>query len=171
LVENEGLYVGNFIHGTRNGYGVYDETLSGNKYMGMFQDSKRFGNGVYITMDGSYFEGNFVNNVLNGEGLAILPSGIYYGTKNKFFFKIKHFSYYFNFLFQVGELSVEGPAGQGTLYMPESEIIEEVSLCNIIHNFVSYLIKCQEYQITFQIFIQKFYRILIIKFTVNCSNI
>jgi len=33
----------------------------GQKYMGMWQDDNRHGNGVIVTLDGLYFEGNFVN--------------------------------------------------------------------------------------------------------------
>jgi len=33
----------------------------GQKYMGMWQDDNRHGNGVIVTLDGLYFEGNFVS--------------------------------------------------------------------------------------------------------------
>jgi len=31
----------------------------GNKYMGMWLDDSRHGNGIIVTLDGLYFEGNF----------------------------------------------------------------------------------------------------------------
>lgn len=34
---------------------------SGQKYMGLWQDDSRHGNGVIVTLDGLYFEGNFVS--------------------------------------------------------------------------------------------------------------
>ena len=55
-------------------------------------------------MDGSYFEGKFTNDVLSGDGLAIFTDGKYY----------------------IGELTLQGPSGNGTLYIPETEIAEEV---------------------------------------------
>ena len=36
--------------------------LAGLKYMGMWQDDSRHGNGIIVTLDGMYFEGNFVTN-------------------------------------------------------------------------------------------------------------
>jgi len=35
--------------------------VTGQKYMGLWQDDNRHGNGVIVTLDGLYFEGNFVN--------------------------------------------------------------------------------------------------------------
>lgn len=55
-------------------------------------------------MDGSYFEGKFSNDVLSGEGLAIFPDGKYY----------------------IGDFTLQGPSGHGSLFIPETEIAEEV---------------------------------------------
>ena len=38
------------MNGVKSGYGVLDETIGGNKYLGMFHDSKKHGFGVYISM-------------------------------------------------------------------------------------------------------------------------
>lgn len=48
------------------GYGVLDDSESGEKYMGIFIDGDRNGNGFCITADGTYFDGNFTDNDLNG---------------------------------------------------------------------------------------------------------
>lgn len=100
-----GAFYGEFVNGVRSGYGVEDEAISGNKYIGMWQDGKRHGAGILITMDGSYFEGFFANNNLIGDGLAIFPNNSYY----------------------IGEVTINGPNGVGSLHLPDAEIIEEVS--------------------------------------------
>lgn len=100
-----GAFYGEFVNGLRSGYGVEDEAMSGNKYIGMWQDGKRLGAGILITMDGSYFEGIFANNNLSGDGLAIFPNNSYY----------------------IGDVTINGPNGVGSLYLPDAEIIEEVS--------------------------------------------
>lgn len=99
-----GAFYGDFVNGVRHGYGVEDDAISGNKYIGMWQDGKRMGPGILITMDGSYLEGIFANNNLSGDGLAIFPNNSYY----------------------IGELTIGGPNGNGSLHLPDAEIIEEV---------------------------------------------
>ena len=49
MQENNAEYCGEFVNGVKSGYGVLDETISGNKYMGMFADAKKHGCGVYIS--------------------------------------------------------------------------------------------------------------------------
>lgn len=104
ISNDESIFLGEFVNGVKNGYGIEDDAVSGNKYIGMWQDGKRHGAGILITMDGSYFEGIFINNNLCGDGLAIFPNGSYY----------------------IGELSVDSPSGVGTLHLPDAEIIEEI---------------------------------------------
>jgi amyotrophic lateral sclerosis 2 protein len=104
MSNDENVFFGEFVNGTKNGYGIEDDAVSGNKYIGMWQDGKRHGAGILITMDGSYFEGIFINNNLSGDGLAIFPNGSYY----------------------IGELSVDGASGIGTLHLPDAEIVEEI---------------------------------------------
>lgn len=105
IMAASSAFYGEFVNGMRCGYGVEDEAISGNKYIGMWQDGKRQGAGILITMDGSYFEGIFANNHLSGDGLAIFPNNSYY----------------------IGETTINGPNGIGSLYLPDAEIIEEVS--------------------------------------------
>ena len=38
------------------------DLMSGEKYMGLWQDDARHGNGVIVSLDGMYFEGNFTQN-------------------------------------------------------------------------------------------------------------
>ena len=36
--------------------------VSGQRYIGLWQDDCRHGNGIIVTLDGMYFEGQFVQN-------------------------------------------------------------------------------------------------------------
>lgn len=110
ISNSTGTFYGEFFNGARHGYGVDDDAISGNKYIGMWQDGKRQGAGILITMDGSYFEGIFSNNNLSGDGLAIFPNSSYY----------------------IGEIQIDGPNGNGSLHLPDAEIIEEVCQLNLI---------------------------------------
>lgn len=92
-------YVGEFRGGRRWGYGVLDDAVAGDKYMGTFVDDRRSGAGVLMTMEGGYFEGVFVEDRLNGEGVAVLAGdggGAWYE----------------------GEMTAWGPSGRGTMYVP-----------------------------------------------------
>lgn len=102
-------YIGEFRNNVKTGYGVLDETNSGDKYMGMFVDNKKNGFGICITMDGNYFTGLFVNDSLYGDGMAILANGSYYE----------------------GDLTMIGPNGKGSFYVPlEEEPGEEYEIEN-----------------------------------------
>lgn len=109
MSNSTGAFYGEFVNGARTGYGIEDDAISGNKYLGMWQDGKRHGAGILITMDGSYFEGIFANNNLSGDGLAIFPNNSYY----------------------IGEVTTVGPNGVGKLHLPDAEIIEEVRLAQV----------------------------------------
>ncbi|CAD7005165.1 unnamed protein product [Ceratitis capitata] len=96
LRSNFFIYVGEFQANSKCGYGIMDDMSTGDKYMGMFADNKRVGAGICITMKGNYFEGFFSNDELAGTGIAVLENDLYYE----------------------GELSLHGPIGKGTYYMP-----------------------------------------------------
>ncbi|XP_067645813.1 alsin homolog [Eurosta solidaginis] len=98
LRSNSYTYVGEYQANAKCGYGVLDDMLTGDKYLGMFADNKRVGAGLCITMNGDYFEGLFANHELAGTGIAVLENDYYYE----------------------GELSVHGPIGSGTYYMPSN---------------------------------------------------
>lgn len=100
-------YIGEFVAGQKCGYGVLDDSVTGEKYMGMFVDNKRIGFGISITMDGKYFEGMFAGDLLAGEGVAVFENGSYYE----------------------GELTAFGPNGKGTLFLPELQVKLEVITC------------------------------------------
>lgn len=97
-------YIGEFMNGSPHGYGV-DDSESG-KYMGMFSDH-RSGHGFCINADGAYFEGNFSENeLLTGSSIAYFSSGSYY----------------------VGDLSIRGPNGRGSLYLPVESAQNDVNV-------------------------------------------
>lgn len=106
LIDNLRTYIGEFANGSPCGYGVVDDAESGEKYMGIFKDGHRCGHGFCITSDGKYFEGNFVDNELNGNGVAMFTDGSYYE----------------------GDLSIQGPTGKGTLYLPTEALQTEFSI-------------------------------------------
>lgn len=98
LMNDEGTYIGEFVDNQRQGYGVLDETWTGNKYMGMFLEGKKQGRGICITMAGDYFEGQFQQDQLNGKGVASFEAN-------------GHGSYY------EGEMTIAGPSGKGVMYV------------------------------------------------------
>ncbi|XP_055854905.1 alsin homolog [Episyrphus balteatus] len=120
LRTNTYTYVGDYQFNSKSGYGILDDMISGDKYMGMFADNKRVGAGTCITMNGDYFEGIFVNDELTGQGIAVFEN-----------------DYYFE-----GELTMHGPAGKGTYYMPHGTIDgdgddDDATKCNMIGNVIS----------------------------------
>lgn len=64
--------------GSKCGYGVMDDIMSGEKYLGNWSDNKKHGNGVIVTSEGVYYEGAFNQDVFSGFGLMILKDGTYY---------------------------------------------------------------------------------------------
>lgn len=98
LMNDEGTYIGEFVDNHRQGYGVLDETWTGNKYMGMFLEGRKQGRGICITMAGDYFEGQFQQDQLSGRGVASFEA-------------TGHGSYY------EGEMTIGGPSGKGVMYL------------------------------------------------------
>lgn len=110
LKTDQYTYIGEFVNNQKCGYGVLDDSISGDKYMGIFVDNRKCGFGVSITMEGNYFEGIFANDVLAGEGVAVFEDGSYYD----------------------GEMQANGPNGKGTLFVPRKEIKSDVSCSSTI---------------------------------------
>uniref|UniRef100_A0A1B0GA97 VPS9 domain-containing protein n=1 Tax=Glossina morsitans morsitans TaxID=37546 RepID=A0A1B0GA97_GLOMM len=108
--QNDSVYIGEFQDNNKSGYGVLDYIICGDKYMGSFADNKRCGDGIYITSNGDYFEGAFVNDELTGKCSALFQ----------------------NHSFYEGELTLAGPNGLGKYYMPFTNPLEE--LCEISLN-------------------------------------
>ncbi|XP_051564590.1 alsin isoform X2 [Myxocyprinus asiaticus] len=69
--SSSSVFVGQWVHGRRTGYGVCDDFSRGEKYMGIWLDDQRHGDGVVITQFGLYYEGNFYNNKMMGNGMLL----------------------------------------------------------------------------------------------------
>uniref|UniRef100_A0A8C2ABS9 Alsin Rho guanine nucleotide exchange factor ALS2 a n=1 Tax=Cyprinus carpio TaxID=7962 RepID=A0A8C2ABS9_CYPCA len=69
--SSSSVFVGQWVQGKRTGYGVCDDFSRGEKYMGMWLDDQRHGVGVVITQFGLYYEGNFCNNKMMGNGTLL----------------------------------------------------------------------------------------------------
>uniref|UniRef100_A0A672PTJ6 Alsin Rho guanine nucleotide exchange factor ALS2 n=1 Tax=Sinocyclocheilus grahami TaxID=75366 RepID=A0A672PTJ6_SINGR len=69
--SSSSVFVGKWVQGKRTGYGVCDDFSRGEKYMGMWLDDQRHGDGVVITQFGLYYEGNFCNNKMMGNGTLL----------------------------------------------------------------------------------------------------
>uniref|UniRef100_A0A671K609 Alsin-like n=1 Tax=Sinocyclocheilus anshuiensis TaxID=1608454 RepID=A0A671K609_9TELE len=69
--SSSSVFVGQWVQGKRTGYGVCDDFSRGEKYMGMWLDDQRHGDGVVITQFGLYYEGNFCNNKMMGNGTLL----------------------------------------------------------------------------------------------------
>lgn len=54
------------------GYGVMDDIGKGEKYLGNWSDNKKHGCGLIVTLDGIYYEGLFMQDVLTVKFLHIL---------------------------------------------------------------------------------------------------
>lgn len=110
LINDYITYIGEFSNGQQNGFGVLDNSHTGEKYMGMFVDNKRSGHGFCITVEGQYFEGQFIDDELCGSGVAVFTDESYYE----------------------GDLTMHGPNGRGTLYLPRESVKTEVSCVQYI---------------------------------------
>jgi hypothetical protein len=69
------VYVGEWANGARSGYGVSDDIVSGEKYMGLWASDMKTGHGCVVTLDGVYYEGNFYHNKMTGKGLMLFEVG------------------------------------------------------------------------------------------------
>uniref|UniRef100_A0A665SZI5 VPS9 domain-containing protein n=1 Tax=Echeneis naucrates TaxID=173247 RepID=A0A665SZI5_ECHNA len=65
------VFIGQWIHDKKTGYGVFDDITKGEKYMGMWQDHLRQGTGVVVTQFGLYYEGAFKDNKMMGTGILL----------------------------------------------------------------------------------------------------
>ncbi|XP_017773870.1 PREDICTED: alsin isoform X2 [Nicrophorus vespilloides] len=72
------IYIGDWVFGNRNGYGIMDDIVTGEKYLGNWNDNKKHGNGLIVTSEGIYYEGIFNQDVLTGHGVMILEDGTHY---------------------------------------------------------------------------------------------
>ncbi|KAK1876503.1 Alsin [Dissostichus eleginoides] len=65
------VFIGQWLQDKKTGYGVLDDITKGEKYMGMWQDHQRQGNGVVVTQFGLYYEGAFKENKMMGTGILL----------------------------------------------------------------------------------------------------
>jgi amyotrophic lateral sclerosis 2 protein len=76
--DGASMYTGSWSHGTRHGYGVLEDTQSGERYMGTWNEGLRHGQGCVVNSDGIYYEGNFVTDRLSGPGIIIFEDEAIY---------------------------------------------------------------------------------------------
>jgi prepilin-type processing-associated H-X9-DG protein len=67
-VAGENLYVGAWLNGVYNGYGVFADALRGCTYLGMWENGIRHGPGTLVLQDGVFYTGVFVNDQMVGQG-------------------------------------------------------------------------------------------------------
>ncbi|XP_059059278.1 alsin isoform X2 [Achroia grisella] len=72
------IYTGEWVNGAKQGYGVMDDIGKGEKYLGSWSDNKKHGCGLIVTLDGIYYEGLFVQDVLTGHGVMVFEDGTHY---------------------------------------------------------------------------------------------
>ncbi|XP_048389988.1 alsin isoform X5 [Stegostoma tigrinum] len=65
------MFIGQWAQDKKMGYGVFDDITRGEKYMGMWLDDIRHGNGVVVTQFGLYYEGTFSSNKMVGSGILL----------------------------------------------------------------------------------------------------
>lgn len=76
------MYVGEWVSGTKYGYGVMDDIVTGEKYLGNWLDNKKHGGGLIVTSDGVYHEGIFNQDILTVSYLFFRE--IFYTLVDKF---------------------------------------------------------------------------------------
>ncbi|GLH04955.1 Alsin homolog [Gryllus bimaculatus] len=58
------VYIGEWVAGVKQGYGVMDDIVTGEKYLGCWSNNMKHGCGLIVTLDGIYYEGVFMQDVL-----------------------------------------------------------------------------------------------------------
>nr|XP_033800782.1 alsin isoform X2 [Geotrypetes seraphini] len=97
------MFIGRWVLDKKTGYGVFDDITRGEKYMGMWLEDMRQGNGVVVTQFGLYYEGAFSVNKMMGTGTLLSEDDTIYE----------------------GEFSDDWTLnGKGTLTMPNGDYIE-----------------------------------------------
>ncbi|XP_072269122.1 ALS2 C-terminal-like protein [Pyxicephalus adspersus] len=75
---NSFKYTGNWEKDKRSGYGVWESSEKGERYIGMWQDNLRQGPGIVLFHTGCCYQGNFSSNKLVGPGVLITEDGTVY---------------------------------------------------------------------------------------------
>ncbi|KAK7904907.1 hypothetical protein WMY93_017514 [Mugilogobius chulae] len=72
--SSSSVFIGQWVHDKKTGYGVYDDITSGQKYMGI--ENKMTGSGLLVSDDDTTFHGEFSDDwTINGKGLLHLANG------------------------------------------------------------------------------------------------
>ncbi|XP_075965332.1 alsin-like [Anarhichas minor] len=69
--NSSSVFIGQWVHDKKTGYGVYDDITRGEKYMGLWSDEQRHGSAVVVTQCGLYYEGIFRDDKMCGPGLLV----------------------------------------------------------------------------------------------------
>ncbi|PNF38029.1 hypothetical protein B7P43_G02377 [Cryptotermes secundus] len=72
------VYIGEWVNGVKQGYGVMDDIVTGEKYLGYWSNNMKHGCGLIVTLDGIYYEGVFTQDVLTGHGIMVFEDGTHY---------------------------------------------------------------------------------------------
>ncbi|XP_050465644.1 alsin [Cataglyphis hispanica] len=72
------VYIGEWAAGLKQGYGIMDDIMTGEKYLGSWSNGMKHGNGLIVTLDGIYYEGAFTQDVLMGHGVMVFEDGTHY---------------------------------------------------------------------------------------------
>ncbi|KAL0852518.1 hypothetical protein ABMA27_017037 [Loxostege sticticalis] len=72
------VYIGEWANGLKQGYGIMDDIMTGEKYLGSWSNDMKHGCGLIVTLDGIYYEGVFVQDVLTGHGVMVFEDGTHY---------------------------------------------------------------------------------------------
>lgn len=72
------VYIGEWAAGVKQGYGIMDDIMTGEKYLGSWNNDMKHGSGLIVTLDGIYYEGAFTQNVLMGHGVMVFEDGTHY---------------------------------------------------------------------------------------------
>ncbi|XP_014681140.1 PREDICTED: alsin-like isoform X2 [Priapulus caudatus] len=78
LTQAASIYVGEWLANKKHGYGILDNIIKAEKYMGMWKDDLRQGPGLVVTLDGIYYEGTFTSDKLTGFGLMMFDDNTSY---------------------------------------------------------------------------------------------
>uniref|UniRef100_A0A8C5PBD3 ALS2 C-terminal like n=2 Tax=Leptobrachium leishanense TaxID=445787 RepID=A0A8C5PBD3_9ANUR len=76
--SNPFKYTGNWYKDKMSGYGVWDSSHKGERYIGMWRNNQRQGHGIVLTHMGACYQGTFSLNKLVGPGILISEDGSVY---------------------------------------------------------------------------------------------
>eukprot|EP01088_Endostelium_zonatum_P018011 TRINITY_DN55_c0_g1_i1.p1 TRINITY_DN55_c0_g1~~TRINITY_DN55_c0_g1_i1.p1 ORF type:complete len:227 (-),score=65.28 TRINITY_DN55_c0_g1_i1:113-793(-) len=68
LDDSAGVYIGYFVDGKQEDVNGMIEYLSGDVFMGQYQNGKRNGYGTYVHANGDYYKGMYRNGLKEGRG-------------------------------------------------------------------------------------------------------